>query len=107
MYKRYYDGYTRSNVQTDCGEIIVPENLSGAKEEINLSANSAALPRGEIEVTSCNEKRTFLNLPCELDDIIIIGILLFVLLDRNNDNDGNNDIFTLIILGVILFSDIF
>ncbi len=107
MYKRYYDGYGTQNMQKTNGEIIVPENLpSTASKNITQSVQDEKI-HDNIEISSCREKRNFLNLPCEIDDLILIGILLFILLGNdNNDNDNGNDIFTLIIIGIILFSDI-
>ena len=105
MYKRYYDGYGTQNMQKTNGEIIVPENLASTVSK-NTSVQDEN-SHNDIEISSCQEKRNFLNLPCEIDDLILIGILLFILLGNDNDdNNGGNDIFTLIIIGIILFSDI-
>lgn len=107
MYKRYYDGYGTQNTQKNSGEIIVPENLASATTKNIEPKVQNEKPLDDIAISGCREKRNILNLPCEIDDLILIGILLFIILGNdNNDNDSGNDIFTLIIIGIILFSDI-
>ena len=107
MYKRYYDGYGTQNMPKTNGEIIVPENLASTVSKNITPSVQDEKSHNDIEISSCQEKRNFLNLPCEIDDLILIGILLFILLGNDNDdNNGGNDIFTLIIIGIILFSDI-
>ncbi len=87
------------------GEIVVPENISPAPET-NSQHLSEQNICSDISVTSSCDKKNFLNLPCDIDDLILIGILIFVLMGNSKDDDGGNDILTLIILGIILFSDI-
>ncbi|MBO5743845.1 MAG: hypothetical protein J6R68_06150 [Clostridia bacterium] len=107
MYKRYYDGYGTQNMQKNGGEIIVPENLASTVSKSTSPQVQDEKPLDDISISACPEKRNILNLPCEIDDLILIGILLFILLGNdNNDNDNGSDIFTLIIIGIILFSDI-
>jgi len=104
MYKRYYDGYARNYMPKDKGEIIVPESLPvSSKEDIKPEITSSDC---EITTTSCDRKNSLLSLPCELDDIVLIGILLFLLFDKKKDDDSDNDIFMLLIIGFVLFSDI-
>ena len=107
MYKRYYDGYGPQNMQKTNGEIIVPENLAPASAKNTTGQIQEEKSIDDIAISGCREKRNILNLPCEIDDLILIGILLFIILGNDNgDNDNGNDIFTLIIIGIILFSDI-
>ena len=107
MYKRYYDGYGTQNTQKNSGEIIVPENLASETAKNTEPKVQDEKPLDDIAISTCTEKRNILNLPCEIDDLILIGILLFIILGNdNNDNDNGNDIVTLIIIGIILFSDI-
>ncbi len=106
MYKRYYDGYSGRNVSRNDGEIVVPENISTAPETNSLPLLEQDVCN-DISVTSSCDKKNFLNLPCDIDDLILIGILIFVLMGNSKgDDDGGNDILSLIILGIILFSDI-
>ena len=106
MYKRYYDGYHGSAALKNQGEIVVPESLE-TKEEKNESQLTCA-ETDSIAVSGETCKKGGLNLPFELDDLILIGILLFLLFDKDDcKKDDNNDIFLLIIVGVIIFSDIF
>jgi len=107
MYKRYYDGYTGQNMQKSQGEIIIPENLNSSNSNEAITSLTSEKPQDDISICSNCENKGFLNLPCDIDDLILIGILLFVILGNNKDDcDNSNDIFTLIILGIIIFSDI-
>lgn len=103
MYKRYYDGYARPNIPKDRGEIIVPESLSAPIEEIKPEITSVS---EEISVSGQCNKNPIFSLPCDLDDIILIGILVFLLFDRDKQGDDDNDIFMLLIIGFIVFADI-
>ena len=109
MYKRYYDGYGRVNNAAEHGEIVVPQCLESEKNEKEVSSQITAsnLHDDISECSACG--KSFLNLPFEIDDIILIGILLFLLLDKDRDDcdDDNNNIFILLIIGFIIFSDIF
>lgn len=105
MYKRYYDGYSGRNMARNDGEIVVPENISPAPETNSMPLQEQSMCN-DISVTSSCDKKNFLNLPCDIDDLILIGILIFVLMGNSGKDDDGNDILTLIILGIILFSDI-
>jgi len=103
VYRRYYDDYRRIPDVKSGGEIVVPQTIE--KNE-NHKVQSATPNDIAIADTGC--KKSGLNLPFELDDLILIGILLFLLFDKDDcKKDDNNDIFVLIIAGLILFSDIF
>lgn len=105
MYRRYYDGY-RPAEPKDRGEIIVPQSVPLQKNEITPEITEAHT--GDIAIAGNECKNSFLSLPFEIDDLILIGILLFLLMDRCDDKkDDDNDIFMLIIVGLIIFSDIF
>lgn len=107
MYKRYYDGYSGHNMQKSEGQIIIPENLNSSNSNEPIASLTSEKPQDDISICSSCENRGFLNLPCDIDDLILIGILLFVILGNDRDDcDNSNDIFTLIILGIIIFSDI-
>ncbi len=106
MYKRYYDGYTRPVESKDRGEIIVPQSVPAPKAEVKNEITS--VDTGDIAVSGIGGKNPFSSLPFELDDLILIGILLFLLLNKDDDKkDDDNDIFMLLIVGFIIFSDIF
>ncbi len=108
MYKRYYDGYGRVNNAADRGEIVIPQSLESERNEKEASSQITAtnLQDDISECTACG--KSFLNMPFEIDDIILIGILLFLLLDKDRDDcDDDNNLFILLIIGFIIFSDIF
>lgn len=106
MYRRYYDGYQRAAEPKDKGEIIVPQSVPLQKTEIAPEITKA--PSDDIAVTGSDCRNSIFSLPFEIDDLILIGILLFLLMDRYDDKkDDDNDIFMLIIVGLIIFSDIF
>lgn len=99
MYRRYYDGYGRVRNDNDSGEIITPH--------INENNSSEYRDNNQIGITSnetsvCkNSESGFLGLNCELDDIILIGILLFLLWDTES-----TDIVLLLIIGFIFLSEL-
>lgn len=103
MYRRYYDGYSASN-DGDTGEIIVPRRADNTYAETASAADaiedSEALQQTDISSCDTKQKKSFLSLPGELDDIILIGLLLILVMDSEND-----DPIILIILGFILLSD--
>lgn len=106
MYRRYYDGYQRNTEPKDRGEIIVPKSVPLQKAEITPEITETHT--SDITASGSECRNSFLSLPFEIDDLILIGILLFLLMDRGNDNkDDDNNIFMLIIVGLIIFSDIF
>lgn len=106
MYKRYYDSYNKSGTRQTGGEIVVPERLSTSQAEVKPQVSECA--SDDIEISGFGTKSPLKNLPFELDDLILIGILLFLLFDKdNNKKDDNNDIFMLIIIGLVICSDIF
>ncbi len=105
MYRRYYDGYTRPAEFKDRGEVIVPEAVCEKKETDSEIASNECRESAISEV-GCRK----MNLPfsLELDDLILIGILLFLLFDKDDcQNNDSNDIFMLLIIGFIIFADIF
>ena len=106
MYKRYYDGYNNIPQNCDKGEILIPEKVCNTPNDATVHE---ICTNCRSEDLCCSKQKSFLNLPCEIDDIILIGVLLFLLLDKENINngDGGNDIFMLLIIGFILFADIF
>lgn len=107
MYKRYYDGYSGNNMPKNEGQIIIPESLASSNSNATAASIAEQKPQDDIAICSDCKNRSFLNLPCDIDDLILIGILLFVILGNDkNDYDNSNDLFTLIILGIIIFSDI-
>ena len=107
MYKRYYDGYPGNTALKNQGEIIVPQTIES--EQVNYVKSELATSQPQsVSVTDCACKKNVLNLPFELDDLILIGILIFLLFDKDDcKKDDDNDIFMLLIVGFILFSDIF
>ncbi len=94
MYKRYYDSYGSQRGSVDRGEIIVPEkNLTYENNEIK------AEEANEIEIAS--KRSGFLGTSLEIDDIILIGLLIFLL--QGNDE---TDPILLIVIGYLLISEI-
>ena len=107
MYKRYYDGYQGNTVLKNQGEIVIPQTI-GTENENCVKAELASPRPQPVAVADCGCKKGVLNLPFELDDLILIGILIFLLFDKDDcKKDDDNDIFMLLIVGLILFSDIF
>lgn len=105
MYKRYYDSYGCANEKKDCGEIIIPEKLS--KCDDNPCQCTEIEPKSCCEVeTKCKKGSSLLPFSLDTDDLILIGILIFLLLDKNKDDD-DNDNFIYIILGIVILSDLF
>lgn len=105
MYKRYYDGYGRVNDHKDKGEIIIPEAVEASSND--SAVGEIALTESDTGVAGCRDSKRLFSLPCDIDDIILIGILLFLLFDKDKDGDkDDNDIFMLLIVGFVLFSDI-
>ena len=107
MYKRYYDGYQNSTNSKNCGEIVVPEAVNEAENHME-QANITSVCDNDIALSGTQCKKSGLNLPFELDDLILIGILLFLLFDKDDSKkDDDNDILTLLVIGFIVLSDIF
>ena len=106
MYKRYYDGYSGNAVVKNQGEIVVPENISPTKDnKIQSEITSVCNNETDISVAGC--KKNGSKFPFELDDLILVGILLFLLFDKDDcKEDDGNDIFVLLVIGIILLSDI-
>jgi len=103
MYKRYYDGYART--KPDSGEIIIPETV--VQKSVSATPGIPAEKAPETELAARSGKGGGLNLPWDTDDLILIGILLFLLFDKKDcsENDDNN-MFLLLIVGFVLLSDI-
>ena len=105
MYKRYYDGYAK--VKNETGEIVIPQSINKASCSPDIASELAQSQCGETEISACGRKNSLLNLPCDADDLILIGILIFLLLDKKEgDADDDNNIFLILIIGFVLLSDI-
>ena len=105
MYKRYYDGYERSVPPKNNGEVVVPQILNADNEDLN--AEITATPADSVAVSIAGNNSLLSSIPFELDDLILIGILLFLIFDKSDcKKDDDNDIFVLLIIGFIIFSDI-
>ncbi len=104
MYKRYYDGYGRVRKDIDPGEIIVPKDTSvqTANGEVNPEENREFSDNVAITAVNNNLRSGLPGLPFELDDLILIGILLFLLWDSDN-----NDPVMLVIIAFLLLGDVF
>ena len=103
MYKRYYDGYGRVRKNAEQGELIVPKDTN---EEVlcdEKSIDSKICSEDFAQISSVNKCRESIipGLPVELDDLILIGILLFLLRDPDN-----NDPVMLVIIAFLLLGDI-
>ena len=100
MYKRYYDGYERAVPQKNNGEVVVPQSLDSDTADITPEITSASDNKGAVSVAGNNSLLS--SLPFELDDLILIGILLFLIFDKSDcKKDDDNDIFMLLIIGFI------
>ena len=109
MYKRYYDDYHSCNcTHADNGEVITPKctndtyrqkgfHSGGLLKESNDCCKNEHLP--DIQDNDCDKKTPF-QLPCEIDDLILMGILFLLL----RDNDTSDSLIPLI-LGFVLLSD--
>ena len=98
MYRRYYDGYGSARVKNDVGEIIVPK--SNIQNTYEIQENSHCdKPNNQIEISS--KGKGFLGSSLDIDDLILIGVLLFLLYDSDD-----NDPVLLIIIGYLLLSEI-
>lgn len=95
MYKRYYDGYGSQRNNVDRGEIIVPEN-SHTYEDNEVKAEEKT---GEIAIAS--KPSGVLGSSLELDDLILIGLLIFLL-----QGSDEADPILLIVIGYLLISEI-
>ena len=105
MYKRYYDGYERSAAPKNNGEVVVPQSLNADNKDLN--AEITATPADSVAVSVAGNNSLLSSIPFELDDLILIGILLFLIFDKSDcKKDDDNDIFVLLIIGFIIFSDI-
>ncbi len=109
MYKRYYDSYRSCNCAcADSGEVITPKCTNDTYPQ--KSSNAPMLlnecnDKFEDKCPPCNanedcEKKSLFSLPCELDDLILIGILILLL----KDNDSIDPIIP-IIIGFVLLTD--
>ncbi len=93
MYKRYYDGYGSQRNNADRGEIIVPQK--------NPTYETFEAKNKEEEITVTAKQGGILGTKLELDDLILIGLLIFLL--QGNDE---TDPILLIVVGYILISEI-
>ncbi|MBR5504808.1 MAG: hypothetical protein IKV73_00670 [Clostridia bacterium] len=98
MYRRYYDGYGSARVKNDVGEIIVPKSNMQNTYEIQENSHCDE-PNNQIEISS--KGKGFLGSSLDIDDLILIGVLLFLLYDSDD-----NDPVLLIIIGYLLLSEI-
>ncbi len=101
MYRRYYDGYGKVRNNSDPGEIIVPQRSDTTYGDNRQ--NPIAITSGDdcCEIQKCDNKKGILGLDCELDDLLLIGVLLFLLWDSENA-----DPILIIIIGFIFLSEI-
>ncbi len=97
MYRRYYDGFPRNSGFQNSGEIIVPESTNEITYEPDK--NNSEGKNDEISITSFSNSFPFKNF--ELDDIILIGVLIFLLADSDD-----KDPITLIIIGYLLLCEL-
>jgi len=111
MYKRYYDDYHSCGcTHAENGEVITPKCADGTYRQKNNSV-SALLndcnTNDEKECIKCStdsicDRKTAFSLPCEIDDLILIGILFLIL----KDNESIDPMIPLII-GFVLLTDVF
>ena len=101
MYRRYYDGYRPTNSYADKGEIIVPKSDSEHSSDAQVSLSTHPDSSDCVEITS-RSGRGFLGTNLEIDDIILIGILIF-LLSESDDIDP----VLIIVVGYLLLADLF
>ena len=99
MYKRYYDGYGSARVKNDVGEIIVPKTNIQNTYEIPENSHCDKATNNQIEISS--KGKGILGSSLDIDDLILIGVLLFLLYDSDD-----NDPVLIIIIGYLLLSEI-
>ena len=95
MYKRYYDGYGSQRSNANSSQIIVPEQSTDTyqiKEEIKICPTDTVINKS----SDCAKEKSF-----ELDDLILIGILIFLL--KGSDEA---DPILIIVIGYLLISEI-
>ncbi|MBR5507534.1 MAG: hypothetical protein IKV88_05760 [Clostridia bacterium] len=97
MYRRYYDGYARINPENDSGEVIVPRSRSDTYQNNN---EKCPVECESTQITSCQKNKSFLA-GLETDDILLIGVLIFLLIN----GDGEDPLMP-IIIGFILISEL-
>lgn len=107
MYKRYYDNYHSCDCgASEIGETITPrcakDTYCAQKESEEKCCPDNCNEQKEI-IPCCNnqnlEKKSLFSLPCDIDDIILIGILLLMM----RDEDSSEPIIP-IIIGFILLT---
>lgn len=104
MYKRYYDGYGARKAKHDPGEIIIPKSAEDTYSPPVSSeiTNRPAECNGQIKTAGHEKNNNPFSFLGETDDLILIGLLLFLLWDADN-----SDPIMLIIVGFLLFGDMF
>ena len=102
MYKRYYDGYGGAQRDSDHGEIIVPHSPEGKlchNEDNNVQTSPRSDECSDIAISGCRGGNSLFGL--ELDDLILVGVLIFLLMN----NDGDDPLMP-IIIGIILIGEL-
>lgn len=99
MYRRYYDGYRNVGGNEAAGEVIVPQT-NDTYREADKQTTAITSAGDSIEVQGKSGQKGVLGLDCELDDLILIGILLFLTWDKDNV-----DPVMLVIIGFIFLSE--
>ena len=97
MYRRYYDGYGSARAKNDGGEIIVPKtNIQNTYE---IAENTHCDESNKV-IEIASRGKGFLGSSLDIDDLILIGVLLFLVYDCDD-----NDPVLLIIIGYLLLSE--
>lgn len=101
MYRRYYDGYARVKPDKDEGEVIVPQNT---KNTCCDNDTSVSITSDTINTALCpdNKKGGLFSGSFETDDLILIGLLIFLLTQSDNDDPTLLIIIAFIFLGDFL-----
>ncbi len=94
MYKRYYDGYGSHRNNVDRGEIIVPEKSHTYED------NEVKIEEKPCEIEIASKPGGILGSSLELDDLILIGLLIFLL-----QGSDETDPILLIVIGYLLISE--
>ena len=86
MYKRYYDGYARVRHDKDKGEVFVPQNTANTYKDTTCSVTNMNPEENNCQCLQPQKKKGLFSGSFEIDDLILIGILIFLLSDSDNDD---------------------
>ncbi|MBQ4528579.1 MAG: hypothetical protein II998_10980 [Clostridia bacterium] len=86
MYRRYYDGYARVRNDKEPGEVFVPQSTANTYKNDKCELEKNNSDNCCIECNDNPKKKSLFSKSFELDDLILIGVLIFILSDSDNDD---------------------